>query len=72
MGENDGRLLGGVAQSRRELAAKAKPDKPLHELVYPQQQRQRADDQFPPHADPAQRLDPHPGDHRARGEVSLR
>ena len=72
MSKNDVRLLGGITQSRGDLAAKAKPDEPLHELVDPQQQRQRADDQFAPPPDSAQRLDPNPGDHHTRGEVGLR
>ena len=72
MGEHDVRLLGGVAQSGGDLAAEAKPDEPLHELVESEQQRQRADDQLAPHAHAAQRLDPHPSDHRTCGEVSLR
>lgn len=72
MGEHDVGLLGGVAQSRGDLAAKAKPDEPLHEQVESEQQRQRADDQLAPHAHAAQRLDPDSRDHRPCSEVSLR
>ena len=63
---------GRATEARRDLAAKPEPDETLHELMDSEQQRQRADDQLAPHPHAAQRLDPHYGDHRACGEVSLR
>ena len=68
---DDVHLLGGVTNSRGDLAAEAQPHEPLHELVDTEQQRQRANDQLARRAHPTQGLNSDASDHHASSEVGL-
>ena len=65
-------LLRRCSDAAGDLAAQPEPDEALGQLMEPEQQRQRTDDQFAPDAHPTQSLHPHAGDQRTRGEISLR